>query len=731
MKRYLFLIIIAILTAVLYLWSIRNQETESEVYVAKEGQLLLPQRSVAIVTLDLKNTGVSFSNAEQLLRLRPLQQDFMEIRGVTKVESILSVSRVISEHDEIIVAKVIPSENSEITDAYLEQVASEIHEFPELSPYINASLDTILFYIYFANKISAQHIHRELTALQEKWSDSIRFEFTGRSPVIAETESLLTDDISLFFPVLAAMVIIIFSFFRNIKAIFISLLLIATAIAFAYVFVRFLGIPNSPLLLLLPVFSLGLLSDYLIHYFYHRLYSPIHHRNISPRKLLFFPLSLTALSTLIGFLSLSLINGSGHLQLGLIIASAVIIVWFGIFYWVDFGKYKPATKHMLASFKTTLGKAFSWVAKNKFFFYAIIVAATAWGIMQIGNLSIEPYPIEQLPETTTIKKADHIINEEFYGTVPFFIEIDTGEKNGLLSKNTMLELDRIHQHLQANEVGYSYSLLTVLKRMNFYFRGDEESLLTSTDFDNNYDALIEQYLLYYSSSVDPLEYESLLDHSYRLFSIKGLLHYSNYDDLDRFMKLLNQIQSDFPDGWTMSVHSMARQLETEQSNLRKNWVFSFLGGSFLIFIAVLIFYRKLTLALLSLVPSIISMTISLGFISLAGIRIDVFSIIFVAIITGLVIDYSIHTLVALNQLKSIENLRNGFSQVIGYSGIPIFLSFLTSLLSFSVLFFSSFSGARNLGFLLLFSLVFSFFLSLFLIPLIILPIRLSKELNNA
>ncbi|MDA3808925.1 MAG: hypothetical protein PF518_01215 [Spirochaetaceae bacterium] len=122
--------------------------------------------------------------------------------------------------------------------------------------------------------------------------------------------------------------------------------------------------------------------------------------------------------------------------------------------------------------------------------------------------------------------------------------------------------------------------------------------------------------------------------------------------------------------------------------------------------------------------------ISSGFISLAGISIDVFSIIFVAIITGLVIDYSIHTLVALNQIKEVKSLETGFASVIGFSGIPIFLSFLTSLLSFSVLLLSSFKGARSLGFLLLTSLTLSFFLSLYLIPLIILPIRLSKEQNN-
>ena len=731
MRPYAFLFIIFTLSGVFYVWSPFRQAVEPEVYAVKEGELLLPQRNVAIVALDLKRAGLKFTSAADLLQLRRLQQDFIQIDGATKVESILNASRVISEGDDIIVAKVIPADDAEVTDRYLERIAGEIHAFPELSPYIDAEQNTLLFYISFANRASSQEIQLGLTELREKWSGSLPFEFTGRSPAIAATESLLTKDITLFFPVLAVMVIAVFSSFRNLKAIAASLLLIVIAIVAGYGFVRFLGIPDSPLILLIPVFSLGLLSDYLIHYFYHRLHAPAPAGNTSIRRLLLFPLSLTALSTLIGFLSLSVIQGSGHLQLGLIIAAGVVVTWFGVFYWLDFARYRRPAKSILATLVVSQGKMFRHIVKFRYLIFAVIIAVTVWGAIQLRNLSIEPYPIEQLPEATTIKQADRIINEAFYGTVPFFIEVDTGEKNGILKKETLLEMDRIHRRFAENDVGYAYSMLTVLKRMNFYFMGDEESLLTSTEFDDFYDALIEQYLLYFSGSVDPLEYESLLDNSYRLFSIKGLIYYYNSDDLTRFMRLLDDIQADFPENWSLSVHGMVRQLESERHNLRNNWVLSFLGGSVLIFVTVLIFYRKLSLALLSLVPSVISMLISFGFISLAGIRIDVFSIIFVAIITGLVIDYSIHTLVALDQLKVVDSLETGFSTIVGYSGIPIFLSFLTSLLSFSVLLLSSFLGARNLGFLLLISLVLSFFFSLYLIPLIILPIRLSKERSNA
>jgi predicted RND superfamily exporter protein len=591
MRRYMFLLIIAILTTLFYLWSPFKEKEVSDVYSEKEGRLLLPQHNVAIISLDLNEAGILFTQSKDFLLLRPLQQDLIELKGVSKVESILNVSRVISKGDDIIVTKAIPSDNSEVTNQYLEDLSSEIKDFPELSPYINEKHDTLLFYIYFANKTFPQDIYTGLNELQVKWQNSLPFEFTGQGPVIAETELLLTKDISLFFPLLVLMVILVFSLFRNIKVVLASLFLILLSIISAYGFVRFIGIQDSPLLLLIPVFSLGLLSDYLIHFFYHHLYTPRLEGKSSLRKLLMFPLSLTALSTLMGFLSLSLINGSGHLQVGLIIAVAVIVTWFGVFFWLDFGKRLQGTKHLLSGFQASQGVFFAKLARFRYVFFIAIALVMIWGGFQLKNLSIEPYPIEQLPETSTIIKSDQIINNEFYGTLPFFLEIDTGEKNGILKKDTMLKLESIHNKMEEEQIGFAYSMLTVLKRMNYYFMGDENSLLTSNEFDDFYDSLIQQYLLYYSSSVDPLEYESLLDNSYRVFSIKGLISYHNYKDLDNFLILLENIQTDFPENWSLNLHGMAKQLEIEHSNLQKNWIFSFLGGSLLIFITVLIFYR--------------------------------------------------------------------------------------------------------------------------------------------
>jgi uncharacterized protein len=739
MRKLLFVLLVAALGLFFFAFRHAPQDQDDGVYVEKEGELLLPQHNVAIAVVDLEAAGLSLRKAADIPPLRQLHKDFTEMPGAVKVESLLNVSRVVSEGDDIIVSSAIPSQTESIRSEYLRRLSEELPDFPELSPYINEKQDTLLYYLYFSNDSRPADIHRFLSDLKKEWKDTIPFEYTGKAPIVAETEAKLTTDIAVFFPILALMVILVFSLFRSLRALAVSVFLMVLAMTVAYGFVRYIGLPPTPLILLIPVFSLGLLSDYLIHYFYHRLHPHAAEEGsaagfasaLSIRRRLFFPLTLTALSTITGFLSLSLINGSGHLQVGLIIAAAVLITWSGVFFWIDYLDFVPQQRSLLKRFRDFQGRIFKWIAKYRYLFFLLIAAALLWGGIQLKNLTIEPYPIEQLPESTSIRKADERINEDFYGTLPFFLEIDTGEKMGIMKKETLLRLDDMHGKLEEGGAGYAFSLLSVLKRMNYYFMGSEETLLTSTEFDDFYDALIEQYLLYYSSSVDPLEYESMLDNSYRFFSVKGLLYYHNYADLDRFLRSLEEIEADFPEGWTMSLHGGARELREEHERLRANWLLSFLAGSFLIFITVLVFYRRIGLALISLFPGFISMIISFGFISMAGISIDIFSIIFVAIITGLVIDYSIHTLIALDQLTEVKSLEESFTFVVGYSGIPIFLSFMTSLLSFFVLLLSSFSGARSLGFLLITSLVLSFFLSLYLLPLIILPHRLNKESSDA
>jgi uncharacterized protein len=723
LKKILFLIILVILAVIFF--SLIQTESGYIVkpYQEADSQLLIPQRNVVIATIDLDSSHISFFSNDTIKLLENMNADFIDIIGVTQVDSILTANTVRSDEFEIYVSPIIP-EKAERTETFLKELPRVIGEHPELKPYINDSMGSLLFYIYFGYKVSPADIDSSLMEVQTKYSD-ISFEYTGKSPIVAKTEILLTDDILVFLPVLLILIMAVFLSFKNVKAIVMAWTLIIISVFASYSFVRFMGVQNSPMILLIPIFSLGLLSDYIIHYYYHLFYAPGNKDQFYVRKRLIFPLSLTAISTLTGFLSLLFINGSGHLLLGSIISASVLLTYLGVFLWLPYFEYNLPSRDILPRFQKMQVQFFTYIIKKRILIYILLLAVVGWGLFLLPNLKIEPYPIEQLPEESTIKKSDKIINEDFYGTLPFFIEIDTGGEGVVLNIESLQKLDTIHTIMDTNEVvGYSYSLLTVLKQLSFYFEGDSNLLLKNTGMNS---FVAEQYLLYYSSSVDPLEYESLVNASYRVFSIKGLLYYRNVDTLTEFYNLIDRITLLLPEGWSLKVHGMVSELKAEELSLKKNWVFSFVAGSLLIFLVVLIFYKKMNLALLSLIPGFISMIFSFGLISLAGISIDAFSIIFVAIIIGLVIDYSIHTLGAIDSLTDLESVEQGFSYIISYSGKPIFLSFLTSIFSFSVLFLSSFKGARTLGLLLFSSLLVSFFLSVYLLPIIILPYKLKKE----
>jgi predicted RND superfamily exporter protein len=135
----------------------------------------------------------------------------------------------------------------------------------------------------------------------------------------------------------------------------------------------------------------------------------------------------------------------------------------------------------------------------------------------------------------------------------------------------------------------------------------------------------------------------------------------------------------------------------------------------------------LKLSLISLFPSLVSVIFTTGVIAIFNIEIDIYTIIFIAVTMGLTIDYTIHIIVAINEMKKSPDMkdvslhsRSGiqkyFSYIIRFSGIPVFLSFLTSLFSFGILLFSSFKGARFFGLLISLSLVISILFSVIILP---------------
>ena len=319
--------------------------------------------------------------------------------------------------------------------------------------------------------------------------------------------------------------------------------------------------------------------------------------------------------------------------------------------------------------------------------------------------------------------------------MPFTLEIDSGQAGSFITETGLRSLEEAHKILNVNpDVGYQSSILTALKRMHYYFNDADPQYLAIPEVEDEerFSALVEQYLLFYSASASPESYESLIDSAHRIVSIQGILKYRGVGSIGEFKSSLAEVRNRLPPDWRIELSGPLNELLRRQKQLERNWFFAFTAGSLLIFFTVLIFFRSLKMSVISMLPSLFILLVVTAICLVLGIQIDEYTIIIVAVSTGLTIDYTIHLLNSIRGIGERSSAGNGLTSGrqrilwYGYSlirsgGLPVFFSFLTSLVAFSSLFLSSFAGAAHFGLLISAAIGSAFFIGVFLLPLFFVP----------
>ena len=127
-----------------------------------ETNLLVPQKNVAVATVNLKDGNLSLTDAATFEKLLNLEQEFTRLEGISNVDSLLSAQVIKSEADDIVVSSIIPRNRKKVTPDFLKSLQSAIPRYPELQPYINSGMDTLLFYVYFGNNTATADIESQL-----------------------------------------------------------------------------------------------------------------------------------------------------------------------------------------------------------------------------------------------------------------------------------------------------------------------------------------------------------------------------------------------------------------------------------------------------------------------------------------------------------------------------------------------------------------------------------------
>ena len=664
-------------------------------------------------------------DARNLPILAEVDAFFRSMEGLRGYSSPLRATVVRATEFDIIVRPFVPAALLEEYDA---RVASELrdayHRFPEIHPYWSADFRTAAFYLELGSRLAPAVVVERLERLQRELSEQygVAMHFTGVRPIVELTGRLMVRDLRALLPlVAAATVAILLLTFGSGRGVLVAMIATVSAAAAGSALFVLLAGAGTPLLILAPVLAGGLFSDYAIHMGYHLGWRG-DRSGRAARVYLRLPLALTAATTVIGFLALGGLGSTVHrfvavtVSAGALAALALALWWMPAAGRLRAARRRTAIGALARGIHRLLVGALLALARYRVAATVLVLIPVAVAAPQVGRLAPEPYPLHQLPGASTIVQAERIFNREFAGTVPFAIAIDAGAPDAFLQRAALDHLDTAHQVLaELPAVGHRHSLLSVVERIHRYFSAGEpaaHALPESAD-PERFARIIAQYLLFYSASAKPADYEALADNRLSAVWVHGILRYRDFATLGALQRAVDRIRRGLPEEWRISITGPAGELLAHGARLRRNWLSALAASATLIFATVLAVFRNLRQALLSLVPAAAVLIGVTGLAPAFGVRIDDYTVIALAITMGLTVDYTIHVLNALRHATSRSGERRGdagaavargkaatvgqAAAVVRGCGVPTFMSFLTSVVAFLSLAVSSFSGAVHFG----------------------------------
>ncbi len=639
---------------------------------------------------------------------------FRDLEGLRGYSSPLRATVVRATESDIVVRPFVPPALLRQHDPRAATALRDsYHRFPEIHPYWSADFSTAAFYLTLGSQLDPALLVAQLERLQRTLADDhgAALHFTGARPLAELTARLMVRDLGLLIPMVAAATagILLLTFGSARGALVALAATLSAAAAGGALFVLLAG-AGTPLLILLPVFAGGLLSDYAIHAGYHLGWRGDRSARAA-RAYLRLPLALTAATTVIGFLALAGLGSSVHRFVAVTVSAGAVTALALALWWMPAAGRLRATSRSGAAgviarrLRRLLVGALLLLSRYRVAATALLLLPVAAAVPRLGRLAPEPYPLHQLPAASTIVQAERIFNREFAGTAPFAVEFDAGAADAFLQPAALQHLaaaERLLAELPA--VGHRHSLLTVVRRIHRYFNTDAPpGALPASEDAERFARVVAQYLLFYGASASPAEYEALADHRLAAVRLHGILRYRDFATLGGLRQAVDGIRARLPEEWRVSLTGPARELLEHGERLRRNWLSALAASAVLIFATVLAVFRRLRPALLALTPAGAVLVAAAGWAPAFGVRIDDYTVIALAITLGLAVDYTIHVLNALRHATPRAGAAARAGQaaaIVRGCGVPTLMSFLSSAVAFLALAVSSFSGAVHFGILI-------------------------------
>jgi predicted RND superfamily exporter protein len=238
------------------------------------------------------------------------------------------------------------------------------------------------------------------------------------------------------------------------------------------------------------------------------------------------------------------------------------------------------------------------------------------------------------------RQDDRTLNAALAGTNTFYVLVEGKSDDAIKDPAVLRAIEKTQGFLnQQPEIGHTLSVVDMLKQINRGMNGGAAAagtLPASAD-------LVSQYLLLYSMSGEPGDFDGLVDYPYRNAIIQAFVKTdSSVFVADINKRILPVIKANFPDSVNVrlggSITTPTAMNEVMVSGKFKNVIQIFL----VVLVVATVMFRSFRLGVLILVPLAATLLSVFGAMGLIGIPLQIATSTMAALAIGIGADYAIY-----------------------------------------------------------------------------------------
>ena len=305
--------------------------------------------------------------------------------------------------------------------------------------------------------------------------------------------------------------------------------------------------------------------------------------------------------------------------------------------------------------------------KRRYVLFGVLGAIVVLSVLGMRNIVVDNSTKNYFASDLPIQKDDDLLNSQLGGTNSLYIMVEGKQADAVKDPAVLAAIERTQRFAEAQPfVGKTVSIVDFLKRMNQAMHGEAK-----TDYVLPTDGkLISQYLLLYSMSGEPGDFDAHVDYSYQRAKITILLKTgSNVYIKGLVSKLEAETRAAFGPNVTVSFGGDVVQTIALTDTMVQGKIRNIVQIALAIFVVSALAFRSLTAGVIVLLPLAMAVLAVFGVMGAFDIPLNIPNSLISAMAVGIGADYAIYMLYRMReQVRAGDDANTATRQTLATAG---------------------------------------------------------------